>query len=81
MSQSRSDKSPTKRPTKTQHLELSVEDGVEELLATVEEQLDKLDERLVKLLAWQRLQQVRYFLLNLFSLFFIHFLYLFFIKA
>ncbi|XP_064074242.1 PHD finger protein 12 [Vanessa tameamea] len=51
-------KSPGKRSTKTERLELCAEEGVEELLATVEEQLKKLDERLVKLLAWQRLQQV-----------------------
>lgn len=51
-------KSPGKRTSKTERLELCAEEGVEELLATVEEQLKKLDERLVKLLAWQRLQQV-----------------------
>ncbi|XP_039752689.1 PHD finger protein 12 [Pararge aegeria] len=52
------DKSPGKRGPKPQRLELCAEEGVEELLATVEEQLQKLDERLIKLLAWQRLQQV-----------------------
>ncbi|CAH2094157.1 unnamed protein product [Euphydryas editha] len=51
-------KSPGKRTVKSERLELCAEEGVEELLATVEEQLKKLDERLIKLLAWQRLQQV-----------------------
>lgn len=50
------DKSPKKG--KTERLELRPEGNVEELLAVVDEQLKKLDERLVKLLAWQRLQQV-----------------------
>ncbi|CAH0714029.1 unnamed protein product, partial [Brenthis ino] len=52
------DKSPGKKPNKSDRLELCMDEGVEELLATVEEQLKKLDERLIKLLAWQRLQQV-----------------------
>lgn len=51
------DKSPIKRG-KTERLELRPEGNVEELLAVVDEQLKKLDERLVKLLAWQRLQQL-----------------------
>ncbi|KAJ8713167.1 hypothetical protein PYW08_008471 [Mythimna loreyi] len=51
------DKSPSKRG-KSERLELRPEGNVEELLAVVDEQLKKLDERLVKLLAWQRLQQV-----------------------
>ncbi|XP_075983534.1 uncharacterized protein LOC142981473 [Anticarsia gemmatalis] len=51
------DKSPSKR-SRTERLELRPEGNVEELLAVVDEQLKKLDERLVKLLAWQRLQQV-----------------------
>ncbi|CAH0696949.1 unnamed protein product [Spodoptera exigua] len=52
------DKSPSKR-SRTERLELRMEDDVEELLNVVDNQLKKLDERLVKLLAWQRLQQVR----------------------
>lgn len=39
----------------------------EELLAVAEEQLKKLDEKLVKLLAWQRLQQARAFFYYLFD--------------
>lgn len=51
------DKSPPKRG-KSERLELRPDANVEELLAVVDDQLKKLDERLVKLLAWQRLQQV-----------------------
>lgn len=51
------DKSPNKRG-RTDRLELRPEGDVEELLNVVDNQLKKLDERLVKLLAWQRLQQV-----------------------
>ncbi|CAH1641328.1 unnamed protein product [Spodoptera littoralis] len=51
------DKSPSKRG-RTDRLELRPEEDVEELLNVVDNQLKKLDERLVKLLAWQRLQQV-----------------------
>ncbi|CAB3256774.1 unnamed protein product [Arctia plantaginis] len=51
------EKSPNKRG-KSERLELKPEENVEELLAVVDEQLKKLDERLIKLLAWQRLQQV-----------------------
>uniref|UniRef100_A0A2A4JBM7 FHA domain-containing protein n=1 Tax=Heliothis virescens TaxID=7102 RepID=A0A2A4JBM7_HELVI len=51
------DKSPSKRG-KSERLELRPDANVEELLAVVDDQLKKLDERLVKLLAWQRLQQV-----------------------
>ncbi|CAK1590615.1 unnamed protein product [Parnassius mnemosyne] len=47
-----------KRAGKSERLELKGDEGVEELLATVEEQLKKLDERLIKLLAWQQLQQI-----------------------
>ncbi|KAJ0172882.1 hypothetical protein K1T71_011058 [Dendrolimus kikuchii] len=43
---------------KSDRLELRPEGDVEELLAAVDNQLKKLDQRLVKLLAWQRLQQV-----------------------
>ncbi|XP_037292564.1 PHD finger protein 12 [Manduca sexta] len=43
---------------RSSRLELRPDGEVEELLAVVDEQLKKLDERLVKLLAWQRLQQV-----------------------
>lgn len=46
-----------KRP-RSDRLELRPDPDVEELLALVDHQLNKLDERLVKLLAWQQLQQV-----------------------
>ncbi|KAI5642217.1 PHD finger protein 12 MRG binding domain-containing protein [Phthorimaea operculella] len=49
------DKPPTGRNTR---LTLSGHDDASALLAAVDEQLEKLDDRLVKLLAWQRLQQV-----------------------
>lgn len=53
------EKSSKKKEEPEQRLELRVEgNDAEELLAMAEEQLNKLDERLVKLLAWQRLQQV-----------------------
>ncbi|CAH2051599.1 unnamed protein product, partial [Iphiclides podalirius] len=41
-----------------ERLRLKGDEGVDELLAAVEQQLHKLDERLVKLLAWQQLQQI-----------------------
>lgn len=45
---------------KVERLELRMDDAseTEELLAIAQQQLNKLDEKLVKLLAWQRLQQV-----------------------
>ncbi|XP_041971863.1 PHD finger protein 12 [Aricia agestis] len=46
------------RTERAERLSLREGEDVTELLAAVEAQLDKLDERLVKLLAWQRLQQV-----------------------
>ncbi|XP_045517160.1 PHD finger protein 12 [Pieris brassicae] len=49
------DSSPSKRREK---LKLRAGTDVEELLAAVEKHLDKLDERLVRVLAWQRLQEV-----------------------
>ncbi|XP_026314597.1 PHD finger protein 12 [Hyposmocoma kahamanoa] len=54
---SRSPKSP-KSPKRPARLELRADKGAEQLLAAVDEQLEKLDERLVKLLAWQQLQRV-----------------------
>lgn len=47
---------------RSERLEFRPEENVEEMLAVVDEQLKKLDERLVKLLAWQRLQQVCMFI-------------------
>ncbi|XP_068623672.1 PHD finger protein 12 [Battus philenor] len=46
------------RSARPDRLQLRADEDVEQLLATVEEQLHKLDERLVKLLAWQQLQQI-----------------------
>ncbi|OWR47853.1 hypothetical protein KGM_212774 [Danaus plexippus plexippus] len=43
---------------KLEKLQLKEEEGVQELLDAVEEQLEQIDDRLVKLLAWQRLQQI-----------------------
>ncbi|CAG9559357.1 unnamed protein product [Danaus chrysippus] len=43
---------------KLEKLQLKEEEGVKELLDAVEEQLEQIDDRLVKLLAWQRLQQI-----------------------
>ncbi|CAK1541431.1 unnamed protein product [Leptosia nina] len=51
------DTSPGKRG-KGERVKLRGGQDVEELLAVVEKQLDKLDERLVRVLAWQRLQEV-----------------------
>lgn len=45
---------------KLEKLQLKEEEGVQELLDAVEEQLEQIDDRLVKLLAWQRLQQVEH---------------------
>lgn len=46
------------RRARADRVQLRADEHVEQLLALVDEQLKKLDERLVKLLAWQRLQQV-----------------------
>lgn len=47
-----------KSPKRAVRLELRADAGAEQLLAAVDSQLEKLDSRLVKLLAWQQLQQV-----------------------
>ncbi|GBP60093.1 PHD finger protein 12 [Eumeta japonica] len=53
------EKSSKRKVEKEQRLELRADEAeAAELLAIVEKQLQKLDERLVKLLAWQRLQQL-----------------------
>ncbi|XP_052752130.1 PHD finger protein 12 [Galleria mellonella] len=47
-----------RRGARRERLELRADGDAEDLLAAVDDQLQKLDDRLVKLLAWQRLQQV-----------------------
>ncbi|CAG4933882.1 unnamed protein product [Colias eurytheme] len=50
--------SPSVKGKREEKLSLRAGGEVDELLAVVERQLDKLDERLVRVLAWQRLQEV-----------------------
>ncbi|XP_072931408.1 PHD finger protein 12-like isoform X2 [Epargyreus clarus] len=52
------DNTSPRHPPRREPLILRQDEDVEELIATADDQLKNLDEKLVKLLAWQRMQQI-----------------------
>lgn len=52
------DNASPRHPPRREPLILRQDEDVDELIATADDQLKHLDEKVVKILAWQRMQQV-----------------------